>query len=161
MQPEPAIVSRQELGEVSQQAVSQAYQSAIHVLQGDFSSLSHFATKHLVPATMGVLGLVVAYFVAQFVSRLCSMPIRQRIDETLGRFVGKLVFYAIMVATAIWVISSQGFDVTSFAAVLAAAGFYADSVLPPDCTGMAVGMKCWWLSILLAGRKSIRLCLRR
>ena len=40
MQPEPAIVSKQELGEASKQAVNQVFGAVINILQGDFSSLS-------------------------------------------------------------------------------------------------------------------------
>ncbi len=140
MQPEPVIVSKEGLGEVSKKAVSQVLNTANDLLHGNFSSLSDFAGKYIIPAAMGILALLVAYFVAKFASRVCSTPIRERVDETLGKFVGKLVFYAIMVATIVWVIGSQGIDVTSFAAVLAAAGFAIGLAFQGTLSNFAAGI---------------------
>ncbi len=140
MQQEPVIVSQQGLGDLSKQAVGQVFQAANDVFQGDFSSLSQFAVKHLVPAALGILSLIVAYFVAKFASRVLSFPVRQRVDETLGKFVGKLVFYVIMVATIVSVISSLGGNVTSFAAVLAAAGFAVGLAFQGTLSNFAAGI---------------------
>ncbi len=67
--------------------------------------------------------LILAYFVAAYLARLCSAPLRKRVDETLGRFVGKLVFYLVMVSAVLGVLQYFGIGITSFAAIIAAAGF--------------------------------------
>lgn len=80
-------------------------------------------TRFGIPAITALVVLIAAYFVAAFLARLCSVPIRKRVDETLGKFVGKLVFYLIMVSALLGVLQYFGIGITSFAAVLAAAGF--------------------------------------
>lgn len=140
MQPEPSILSKEGLGEASKEAVNHVLHTANDLLHGNFSSLSDFAGKYVVPAAVGILALIVAYFMAKFASRVCSTPIRERVDVTLGKFVGKLVFYAIMVATIVWVIGSQGVDVTSFAAVLAAAGFAIGLAFQGTLSNFAAGI---------------------
>lgn len=79
--------------------------------------------NYLIPAAGVLLGLIVAYMVAKFVARMISSPICKRVDETLGKFVGKMVYYAIMISVLIAVMGKFGLQVTSFAAILAAAGF--------------------------------------
>jgi small conductance mechanosensitive channel len=76
-----------------------------------------------VPAVLALLALILGYLVAKFVARIITGPICKRVDETVGRFAGKFVFYSIMTCTLIGVASTVGVNVTSFAAVLAAAGF--------------------------------------
>ena len=63
------------------------------------------------------------YFVAKFLSRLASAPVKMKVDETLGKFTGKLVFYVLMIFVFIAVLGRVGVEVTSFAAIMAAAGF--------------------------------------
>lgn len=76
-----------------------------------------------VPAVTVLLVLLLAYFIAIFVSRAGSKPIRKHVDETLGKFVGKLIFYTIMVSSILGVLQYVGIGIASFAAVIAAAGF--------------------------------------
>jgi small conductance mechanosensitive channel len=140
MQSEPVIVSQEGLGEATTSAVNQVLRTANALLNGDFSSLSHVFVTQVVPAALGILALMVAYFVAKFASRIFATPIRERVDETLGKFIEKLVFYAIMVATIVGVISSLGVNVTSFAAVLAAAGFAIGLAFQGTLSNFAAGI---------------------
>lgn len=97
------------------------------IKSGDFKSaaaaLGDLLKGYAVPAITALVVLIVAYFIAAFVSRLCSSPIRKRVDETLGRFVGRVVFYLIIVGAFLGVLQYFGIGVTSFAAVIGAAGF--------------------------------------
>lgn len=79
--------------------------------------------RYGLPAIFVIVVLIASLFIASFVSRICSSPIRNRVDETLGRFVRKLVFYAIMVCAVLGVLQYFGLGIASFAAVIAAAGF--------------------------------------
>lgn len=79
--------------------------------------------RYGIPAIVVIVLLIISYFVAAFVARISSAPLRSRVDETLGRFVGKLVFYLIMVSAILGVLQYFGVGITSFAAVIAAAGF--------------------------------------
>ena len=97
------------------------------VKSGDFSTAAELGRSlmksYAVPAITALVVLIVAYFLAAFVSRICSAPIRKRVDETLGRFVGRVVFYLIIVSAFLGVLQYFGIGVTSFAAVIGAAGF--------------------------------------
>lgn len=90
---------------------------------GDYEAAWPLIEGYLIPAAGVVLLLIVSYMVAKFIARVVSAPVRKRVDETLGKFVGKMVYYAIMISVLIAVMGKFGLQVTSFAAILAAAGF--------------------------------------
>ncbi|MEQ9407086.1 MAG: mechanosensitive ion channel [Fuerstiella sp.] len=91
--------------------------------QGDFEKLWPLVVDYGWPAVQVLLLLIVGYLASKFAARIISAPVRRRVDETLGRFVGKLVYYAIMISMLVAVLGKFGFQVTSFAAILASAGF--------------------------------------
>ncbi len=112
--------------------------------EGDFSragSLSlALAIRYGLPA-LALLGmLIVAYFVASYVSRVCSLPIRKRVDETLGRFVGQVVYYLIMISAILGVLQYFGIGVSSFAAAIAAAGFAVGLAFQGTLSNVAAGV---------------------
>lgn len=90
---------------------------------GDIQGMVSLAVDFLIPAAIALVSLFVGYLAAKFLARIVSGPICKRVDETLGKFAGKFVFYTILTCTIIGVASTVGINVTSFAAVLAAAGF--------------------------------------
>ncbi|MEM8666896.1 MAG: mechanosensitive ion channel domain-containing protein [Planctomycetota bacterium] len=96
-------------------------------IEGDFSQLSEYASTHLIPALLlaGIgLGVIfLGYLFASHVSQAISRPICRRVDETLGRFVGKFSFYGIFLAILGAVLSKLGAPLGGLAAMLAAAGF--------------------------------------
>jgi small conductance mechanosensitive channel len=79
--------------------------------------------KYGIPAIVALVLIIVAYFVASFLARIASTPVRSRVDETLGRFVGKLVYYSVMLCAILGILQYFGIGISSFAAVIAAAGF--------------------------------------
>lgn len=91
--------------------------------QGDFDKAWPLIENYVFPAVSVLLILIVGYLIAKFVARIVSSPVRKKVDETLGKFVGKMVYYTIMISVLIAVMGSFGLQVTSFAAILAAAGF--------------------------------------
>jgi small conductance mechanosensitive channel len=137
---EPVLVSKEEITNASQSAVTGVWDGFFHLLQGNVPDLTAFAEKQLVPAIFGVVILIAAYFAAKFLARVCSIPIQARVDETLGKFFSKLIFYAIMVAAIVGVIDKLGFNVTSFAAVLAAAGFAVGLAFQGTLSNFAAGV---------------------
>jgi len=90
---------------------------------GDFQKAWPLLQGYVMPAIEVLLLLIVSYMAAKFISRIISAPVQKRVDETLGRFIGKVVYYAIMLSVLIAVLGKFGFQVTSFAAILASAGF--------------------------------------
>jgi len=72
----------------------------LQIGEGDFTGLTDYATQHLGPAVMyAAVGLAVVfggYLIAHYLSKVISRPICRRVDETLGKFVGKLIFYCVL-----------------------------------------------------------------
>lgn len=97
-------------------------------------------TTYGIPAITVIVVVIVAYFIAAFLARISSAPVRQRVDETLGRFVGKLVFYLIMVSALLGVLQYFGIGIASFAAVLAAAGFAVGLAFQGTLSNFAAGI---------------------
>ncbi|RNC80550.1 MAG: mechanosensitive ion channel family protein [Phycisphaera sp.] len=64
--------------------------------------------------------LIISKWVGGMITRICR---KSNVDETLARFFGNMGKYAIMVLGGLAVLSTFGIDTTSFAAVIAAAGF--------------------------------------
>ncbi len=104
------------------------YRGAIDALKdlmnGDVSSgATELALKVVVPAGVALLLLIVTYFAAKLVARWMANFICKRVDQTLGKFTGKLTFYTIMTLVGLTILQTAEVNVTGFAAVIAAAGF--------------------------------------
>lgn len=94
------------------------------LLRGELSDASmHLVGKVLIPALAALALFIVAYFFAKLVSRWVSAAICARVDNTLGRFMGKLAFYSTLTVVGLSILQTAGVSVAGFAAVLAAAGF--------------------------------------
>ncbi len=61
-------------------------------------------------------------------------------DETLGRFAGNVVFYAVMIFAVLGVLGMFGVSVASFAAVLASAGFAIGLAFQGSLSNFAAGV---------------------
>ncbi len=112
----------------SGQTISEDAKDAIQALTaGDYgqatSKLGDILLGLAIPAFTALIVMIVAYFAASFVARVASTPVRSRVDETLGRFIAKVIYYVIMISALLGVLQYFGIGVTSFAAVLASAGF--------------------------------------
>lgn len=94
------------------------------LMNGNLSTgVSGLLLKVVVPAGVALLLIVVAYFMARMVARWTAGFVCRRVDQTLGKFVGKLTFYAIMSLVGLSVLQTADVDVTGFVALIAAAGF--------------------------------------
>lgn len=120
---EESAETQQQFESVAAKASEDVKNALDGLTQGDFEQAWPLIQRYALPAIQVLLLVIVAYMVAKFVSRIVSTPIRKRVDETLGKFVGKVVYYGIMISVLISVMGRFGFQVTSFAAILAAAGF--------------------------------------
>ncbi|MEZ6131661.1 MAG: mechanosensitive ion channel [Planctomycetaceae bacterium] len=115
--------------------------AALEGLQGGrLEAAMPLIERYLLPAAGVLLLVIVGYMLAKFVARMISTPVRKRVDETLGRFVGKVVYYAIMVSILIAVMGKFGLQVTSFAAILASAGFAVGMAFQGTLGNFAAGI---------------------
>ena len=94
------------------------------MMRGELTDASSaLLMKVVLPGAMGLTMLIVAYFVAKLLSRWASTMLSSKVDTTLGKFGGRLVYYSIMLVSGLAILQTLGVNATSFAAVLAAAGF--------------------------------------
>ncbi len=75
-----------------------ARESFNRLMSGDPTVLLDIATKYLLPATVALIAVFIGYLVAKFVARTISGPICKRIDETLGKFIGRVTFYTVLLS---------------------------------------------------------------
>lgn len=97
------------------------------VMNMNVDGLTETMTANVLPAMMyaaaGLACIFVGYLVAKYLGRVISGPIRKRVDETFGKFIGKMVFYLVMFGVTGAVLSKMGAPLGGLAAMLAAAGF--------------------------------------
>lgn len=136
----PTANTDQQIAHVAGQAKEELINSLTALSSGDLSALVTIGDRFLLPVLSALLILIVAYFLSSFVSRLASQPITRRVDETLGRFIGKLVFYSIMTFTLLGILGMFGISVASFAAVIAAAGFAIGLAFQGTLSNFAAGI---------------------
>ena len=112
--------------------------------KGEYAQVTDYATTHLLPslisAAIGLAVIFVGYMVAKYVSRIISSPICRKVDETLGRFAGKMVFYLILFGVTGAVLSSLGAPLGGLAALLAAAGFAVGLAFQGTLSNFAAGV---------------------
>ncbi|WP_146515267.1 mechanosensitive ion channel family protein [Rubripirellula amarantea] len=113
-------------------------------MNGDYAAVIDYSTVHLAPAvisaTIGLAVIFMGYLVAKYASRIISGPICRKIDETLGRFIGKMTFYVIVVGVTVAVLSKLGAPLGGLAAVLAAAGFAVGLAFQGTLSNFAAGV---------------------
>ncbi len=119
-QPSSADVPRLKFAEATEKIISD-------MTSGDMSGVMDYATMYLAPqlflASLGLVVIFIGYLFAKYVSHAISRPVCRRVDETLGRFIGKVSFYCIMIGVVGAVLSKLGAPLGGLAAMLAAAGF--------------------------------------
>lgn len=112
--------------------------------EGDVSVVTEYATNHLGPAlfyaAIGLGVIFIGYLCAKYISGLISRPVCRRVDETLGKFVGKMVFYCLMLGVTGAVLSKLGAPLGGLAAMLAAAGFAVGLAFQGTLSNFASGV---------------------
>jgi small conductance mechanosensitive channel len=66
--------------------------------------------------------------------------VTKKVDPTLGKFAGQLVFYVVMIGALLGVLGKMGVSVASFAAVIAAAGFAIGLAFQGTLSNFAAGV---------------------
>ncbi len=128
-------------GEGDSSQWSEIVRSALQeLMRGETSSALKLMEAALLPAVAALLAIVFFYFLGKYLSRLISGPICSRVDETVGRFAGRCVFYGILISGVLLVLGQFGIRSTSFAAVLAAVGFAIGLAFQGTLSNFAAGM---------------------
>ncbi len=110
------------------------------VRYGDTDAMIELASDYLLPACLALLCLIVAYMFASWAGRIVGLTVARKVDLTLGKFLSKMIKNVLMLMVAVGILSQFGFDVTSFAAVLAAGGFAVGMALQGTLANFAAGV---------------------
>ncbi|GIW73545.1 MAG: mechanosensitive ion channel protein [Phycisphaerales bacterium] len=95
----------------------------------------------LQPVVVAIVLIVVVLILAGWAKRLTvKATTKARVEQTLAKFFGNLVKWAIMVIGAVTVLQTLGVEATSFAAVLAALGFAIGLALSGTLGNVAAGV---------------------
>ncbi len=90
---------------------------------GDMSAASPKMMEWLRNGLVAMALLIGAYFVAKICSRYIAHMVCRRVDETLGKFLGRLSYYTILIASTLGILANFEVNVAGAMAVLTAAGF--------------------------------------
>ncbi len=116
-----------QIEQVVDQGVAAAHTTVMEAIarlrQGDPAVLADLAIEYVLPAACALLAIFVGYLVAKYLSRIISAPICKRVDETLGKFIGRITFYGVLLSVTGYVLNHIGIRMGGVATILAAAGF--------------------------------------
>lgn len=140
----PPMLAQDSAPETTQQidgAIQDVGSKLGDVLHGDTSALVELGKDYGLPILWAIIILVSAYLIAGMVSRTVTRSLtRAKVEETLARFLGKMVRYLLLIFGVVFALSKFGIDVTAFAAVLAAAGFAVGMALSGTLSNFAAGV---------------------
>jgi small conductance mechanosensitive channel len=128
------------LGKTLEAVGFQAEQALSDLLRGDVTGVVELGSSYLLPASLALLAVFIGYLVAKYVSRIISHPVCRSVDETLGKFVGRVVFYAILISVVGATLSHVGVKMGGLAAVLGAAGFAVGLAFQGTLSNFAAGV---------------------
>jgi len=110
-------------------------------LSGDTDAMMQLVQTYAMPVVWAIVILVAAWILSKIVGNGVRRSLAKgKVDETLSRFFGKLAGYVILTLGVIFALSKFGIDVTSFAAILAAAGFAVGMALSGTLGNFAAGV---------------------
>ncbi|MGV6814819.1 MAG: mechanosensitive ion channel family protein [Phycisphaerales bacterium] len=93
------------------------------------------------PVALAIVLIIAVMIVAGWIRGLVSKACRKAsVEETLARFLGNMARYLVLFAGAIAILGTLGIETTSFAAVLAAAGFAVGMALSGMLGNVAAGV---------------------
>ncbi|NND95927.1 MAG: mechanosensitive ion channel family protein [Pirellulaceae bacterium] len=130
----------EEAARLAAQKLEDAKGTLANAVSGDTEAMISLVTEFVVPVAIAAAVIFVGYIVAGYAGRTIGGFISKRVDETLGRFAGKVTKTMISLFVLLGVLSYYGFDVTSFAAILAAVGFAIGMALAGTIGNFAAGI---------------------
>jgi small conductance mechanosensitive channel len=111
--------------------------------EGDLSSETWILTWETIgqPVALAIVLIIAVIFAAGWIKRLTNKACRKAdVEETLARFLSNMVRYLVLFAGGIAILGTLGVETTSFAAVLAAAGFAIGMALSGMLGNVAAGV---------------------
>ena len=135
-----ALIGQAE-GEAAQ-ALDTKLEQAIALFRADPMA---FAGEYLGGFALNLVAALAIYVVGRWVAKFLSgivrrMITRAHVDETLGKFLANIVYMVLLAVVIIAALGKLGVPTTSFAAVLAAAGFAIGFALKDSLGNFAAGV---------------------
>jgi len=115
-------------------------QGVRRLLNGDPEIVRGVVVDYIFPASLALLAVFIGYLVAKYFARIISGPICKRVDETLGRFIGRVIFYGVLLSVVASVLNIVGFKMGGVATILAAAGFAIGLAFQGTLSNFAAGV---------------------
>lgn len=110
----------------------------------DLASVETLITDLLtvfLPKVVGVIALLVAaWFLAKWASKRVTRSAEKKLDITIARFFGSLVKYGILIMAFLGCLTMFGFETTSFAAVIGAAGLAIGLAMQGTLSNFSAGL---------------------
>lgn len=98
--------------------------TAADAFSGDTDAMWALFQDYGMPLVWALAIIIISFIVGKMASGMVQRAAgKAKVDLTLSRFFGKLVYYAILVLGVTFALSKFGIEMTSFAAILAAMGF--------------------------------------
>lgn len=110
------------------------------IITGDWNALWELGESSLLKAVEALLLMVICYFAAKYISRAVAGPLSNRVDQTVGKFVEKLVYRGLLGCGLLIVLAYFGVQSTSFAALIATMGFAIGLAFQGTLSNFAAGI---------------------
>lgn len=110
-------------------------------LKAIMDSLIFYATEYGLRIVVALLIFIIGRMIAAYLANLCrKLMIKANVDETLRPFLRNIIYYMIVAAVVIAALGQAGINVTSFLAVLGAAGLAVGLALKDSLSNFAAGV---------------------
>ncbi len=127
-------------GQVFESKLAGAKDTVQSLIHGDLSTVTPLLSAYLVPAAIALVLILAGYMVAGFAGRCVGTMVSNKVDITLGRFLGKFVSNGIILLLVVSILRRFGIETAHFAAVIAAMGFAIGMALQGSLSHFAAGV---------------------
>nr|WP_321256089.1 mechanosensitive ion channel domain-containing protein [uncultured Pseudodesulfovibrio sp.] len=106
-----------------------------------FDTAMYYATTYGVKLIVALILFVIGRIIARSIADMTrKVMLKAKMDETLGSFMRNIIYYALLAAVVIAALGQAGINVTSFLAVLGAAGLAVGLALKDSLSNFAAGV---------------------
>ncbi|BDQ35215.1 mechanosensitive ion channel family protein [Pseudodesulfovibrio portus] len=110
-------------------------------IQAILNNISFYVTEYGLRIVIALVIFIVGRWVAQYLASLVrKVMVKAKVDETLRPFLRNLLYYMMLAMVVIASLSQAGINVTSFLAVLGAAGLAVGLALKDSLSNFAAGV---------------------
>ena len=133
-------VSQEKIDSAITQVQQTASDSFRKLADGDFTVVAELGAQYILPGAIALGVMFVGYMVAKYLSRAISRPVCRQVDITLGKFIDRIIFYAIMGGVTALVLNQIGVKMSGAAAIIAAMGFAIGLAFQGTLSNFAAGI---------------------